>query len=135
MLALKNGLTGHVLNTEQGVIIEVEGAEGHIEAFIEYLKSNPPPLAKIISIKASDIPVSYEASFSIRQSLDGSEPDVSIPPDLAICPECLEELKDPSDRRYHYPFINCTQCGPRLSIIKKVPYDRRNTSISFTRSE
>ena len=130
LLAKREDLKGFVFNTEKGVTIEVEGAEENIDAFLSDLRSNPPALARISSFDVATIPPRGEKCFIIRESLGGEEPKVFIPPDLAICPECMEELLDPADRRYRYPFINCTQCGPRLTIIRKVPYDRKHTSMN-----
>ncbi|MGA1839176.1 MAG: carbamoyltransferase HypF [bacterium] len=129
-LANEKDLKGVVFNTEQGITIEVEGEENNIDQFLTDLQKKPPPLAEIIDFNVSTISPQGEKTFLIKESLNGIEPRVLIPPDLAICPDCIKELLDPSDRRYRYPFINCTQCGPRLTIIKKVPYDREHTSMS-----
>lgn len=129
-LATKKNLKGVVFNTEQGITIEVEGEEENINGFLTDLQKNPPSLAQVIEFNVSTIPLQGEKAFVIKKSWEGIDPRVVIPPDLAICRDCKEELLNPSDRRYKYPFINCTQCGPRLTIIKKVPYDREYTSMS-----
>jgi hydrogenase maturation protein HypF len=132
-LAGELGLTGWVNNTTDGVIIEVEGGKEDLEGFLSRLEKEPPPLARITSISSSrEDPVGY-SDFSIRRSLAGADPAVLISPDTAVCPDCVRELFDPEDRRYRYPFINCTNCGPRYTILRSVPYDRPNTSMnSFT---
>jgi len=131
--ATRRDLKGLVFNTEQGVTIEVEGEEAAVNEFVDHLETKPPPLARISGFDVATIPLQGETSFVIRESLGGVNPTVVIPPDLALCPECLRELNNPSDRRYRYPFINCTQCGPRLTIVRKVPYDRENTSMASFR--
>jgi hydrogenase maturation protein HypF len=126
-LARKLGLNGYVTNTSKGVIIEVEG-DGASE-FARVLTDKLPPLAKIESIESRELPPAGYRDFTIIRSIDeGGFTHVS--PDISICDDCLKELFDPSDRRYQYPFINCTNCGPRYSITKKVPYDRPNTTMS-----
>ncbi|MGA1843210.1 MAG: carbamoyltransferase HypF [bacterium] len=131
--ATRRDLKGLVFNTVQGVTIEVEGEEAAVNEFVDDLETRPPPLARISGFDVAAIPLQGETSFVIKESLGGCDPAVVIPPDLALCPECLKELNDPSDRRYRYPFINCTQCGPRLTIVRKVPYDRENTSMASFR--
>jgi hydrogenase maturation protein HypF len=127
-LARACDLTGWVLNNEQGVTLEVEGESKGVEQFLSGL-SHPPPLA---AIEKTEIfyhaPVGYR-EFEIRQSLPGSERLTLISPDTATCPECLEELFDPEDRRFRYPFTNCTNCGPRFTIIEDIPYDRKFTTM------
>ncbi len=127
-LAMEQGLTGYVTNTADGVIIEVEGNKA--EEFASLLKANLPPLARVEVIEAREIPVTGDKEFRILHSMDeGGFTHVS--PDISICGDCLKELLDPGDRRHQYPFINCTNCGPRYSITKKVPYDRPNTTMSI----
>jgi hydrogenase maturation protein HypF len=128
-LALEHGLAGFVLNDGEGVVIEVEGEPGALDAFAAALPERAPPLARIDGIAAVPVPRAGETSFSIR----ASEPTghvALIPPDVATCDDCLRELFDPADRRYRYPFINCTQCGPRFTIVRAVPYDRPNTTMA-----
>ena len=126
-LARENGLTGWVRNTPDGVVLEVEGAPDDVRAFRIELSNRPPSRSRITGLETSALdPMGYE-SFEILKS-SGSEATATIVlPDIATCPECLGELFDPGDRRYRYPFINCTNCGPRYSIIESLPYDRPNT--------
>jgi hydrogenase maturation protein HypF len=126
-LAVGLGLKGFVTNTSEGVIMEVEGDKA--SEFASILKSNLPPLARVDSIEVKEIPVTGDNEFRILHSMEeGGFTHVS--PDISICGDCLGEMLDPADRRHQYPFINCTNCGPRYSITKKVPYDRPNTTMS-----
>jgi hydrogenase maturation protein HypF len=127
--ANQKGLTGWVCNTSAGVDIEVTGEPGDISIFIQTLKSDAPPLARIDSVEVHQIPIKHYDSFEIIQSKALSNAFQPISPDSCICSDCLKELFDPEDRRYRYPFINCTNCGPRLTIIKDIPYDRPNTTM------
>ena len=126
--ARESGLTGFVLNTSAGIVIEVEGPGA--EGFVDALKAGLPPLARIDGVKSELLPLFGFNTFEIRLS----EPDDSgvslISPDIATCPDCLREMRDPADRRHGYPFINCTNCGPRYSIVQGVPYDRALTTMS-----
>ena len=133
-LAKEKGLGGYVLNTSEGVDIEVEGEQENIESFFEEIQIQKPPLARISSVKTQYLPHHYHYDdFVIRPSSIGAQQSVLISPDICICDDCLREMEDPSDRRYRYPFINCTNCGPRYTIIKDIPYDRKNTTMaSFT---
>ncbi len=125
------GLTGHVENTTRGVEIEVQGPPGGVEAFERRLRAAPPPMAVILDIEARDLPpVTGEPGFRIRASREDPVAAAVIPPDIATCRTCLQELFDPADRRHLYPFINCTDCGPRYTIIRAVPYDRARTSMA-----
>ncbi len=128
-LAKKFGLCGWVLNDEQGVQIEVEGEEGAIEGFLSGLNA-PPPLAMIEEVRTEDLPPLGYHDFEIRESERGAERFALISPDIATCRDCLRELFDPQDRRYRYPFINCTNCGPRFTIIRDIPYDRDKTTMA-----
>jgi hydrogenase maturation protein HypF len=127
--AVQKGLTGWVCNTSAGVDIEVSGEPGDIELFISALKTDAPPLARIDSVEVHQIPCAGYETFEIKQSKSVLEAFQPISPDISICPDCLKELFDPSDRRYRYPFINCTNCGPRLTIIDDIPYDRPYTTM------
>jgi len=129
-LARRFQLTGWVLNNAQGVEIEMHGEEETVQAFIHDLRQNPPPLAVIDSFTVEDAPCQVHTGFQIRHSEDDPSDFLPVSPDLAICPDCRRELFDPSDRRYRYPFINCTNCGPRFSIVTGIPYDRPNTSMA-----
>jgi hydrogenase maturation protein HypF len=129
-LATRNNLTGFVLNSTEGVFAEVQGPDESIEAFISQVRSQTPPLAEIYEISSREIPINGDRTFHIRESSWTGRSDVQISPDIATCDECVRELFDPADRRYRYPFTNCTNCGPRLTIIKDIPYDRMRTSMS-----
>jgi hydrogenase maturation protein HypF len=122
-------LTGWVMNTPSGVVLEVQGSAGDIEAFRHAIPEQAPPLAVISSFRFEEIPPAEERGFAIRES-GGSGGEVQIAPDCDVCPDCLRELFDPNDRRYRYPFINCTNCGPRYTIIKGIPYDRAYTTMA-----
>ena len=129
-LAKQYGLLGHVRNNTSGVSIEIEGEKSSIDEFIEKIKTSPPPQAVIFEIKSSDIePAGYD-DFVIRPSDDHEDKFVPISPEIATCKHCLTELFDPSDRRHRYPFINCTNCGPRFTIVKDIPYDRKFTTMA-----
>ncbi len=129
-LAGKYQLTGWVLNNAHGVEIELHGAAEQIQAFTQDLRQNPPPLAIIDSFSEEDAPAIPFADFQIRHSEDNASEFLPVSPDLTICPDCERELFDPSNRRFRYPFINCTHCGPRFSIVRGIPYDRPNTSMA-----
>jgi hydrogenase maturation protein HypF len=122
-------LVGSVLNDSRGVTIEVEGNVDALDHFQQALSQQAPPLARIDAMATELIPLCHEHSFMITHSQHGAERQVLISPDSAICDDCLHELFDPDDRRYHYPFINCTNCGPRFTIIQDVPYDRDKTTM------
>jgi hydrogenase maturation protein HypF len=132
-LATELKLTGWVLNSAQGVFIEVEGSSEKLQGFLRRLEREKPPRAFIQSLESSWFdPVGYR-SFEIRPSEESGQKTALILPDIATCPDCLREIFDPNDRRYRYPFTNCTNCGPRFSIIKTLPYDRPNTTMkTFT---
>lgn len=128
-LAKSLGLKGYVINDSKGVEIEVEGEEKELARFLLKLSKDKPPLARIYSQEILYLePIGY-SDFEIRKSKEEGEKEVLILPDIATCEDCLKELFDPSDRRYLYPFINCTNCGPRFTIIEKLPYDRKNTTM------
>lgn len=128
-LAVKKGLSGFVLNDSLGVTIEAEGELPALESFITLLREQPPPLARIENVDCRNVPPRGESSFSIVGSENEQERNALISPDTPSCDDCLAELFDPADRRYRYPFINCTNCGPRFTIIKDVPYDRERTTM------
>jgi hydrogenase maturation protein HypF len=123
------GLTGWVANTSDGVVVHLEGDAGSIAGFPAHLRAGAPPMAIVTGIEQIDAAPEGLGAFQIRESerVDGAMTLVS--PDIATCPECESELFDPADRRYHYPFINCTNCGPRFTIIADVPYDRPATTM------
>ena len=128
-LATELGLAGWVNNSPQGVFIEVEGARAELENFLLQLETEKPPRSFIQSLEASWLdPVGFTA-FEIRPSETGGDKTALVLPDIATCPDCLREIFDPKNRRHRYPFTNCTNCGPRFSIIESLPYDRANTSM------
>ena len=122
-------LVGFVLNDSQGVTIEIEGNISALDSFQQALHKHAPPLARIDTITTELIPPRHETDFSIAYSQKGAERQALISPDCAICEDCLRELFDPADRRYRYAFINCTNCGPRFTIVQDVPYDREKTTM------
>jgi len=128
-LATQLRLDGWVLNSSQGVFIEVEGSLDLLQLFLARLEKEKPPLAIIQSLESSFLDLVGYQGFEIRYSDDTGPKTALILPDIAICADCLRELFDPSNRRYRYPFTNCTNCGPRFSIIEELPYDRPNTSM------
>ena len=128
-LACANTLNGWVLNAEEGVEIHLEGAETGLEAFVRDLKSQPPPAACIAEIDVRPAEATGLHEFTIRTSQRRERPTVRISPDLPVCDECLKELFDPVDPLYLYPYINCTNCGPRYSVVLALPYDRPNTTM------
>lgn len=125
------GLTGWVRNSSEGAELELEGAEEALEGFLSALRESAPPLALIESVEARRVTGGEPfEGFRIVPSERGERMRTLVSPDAGICPDCLRELLDPADRRYRYPFINCTNCGPRFTIIRSVPYDRAYTSMS-----
>ena len=130
-LVAEYGLAGYIKNTSSGVALELEGERAALEAFLAALPERAPALALIEKIEAAFSPelMGYRG-FEIRKSLVEDKRRTLISPDVAVCPDCLRELYTPADRRYRYPFINCTNCGPRFTIIDDVPYDRANTSMA-----
>jgi hydrogenase maturation protein HypF len=128
-LARRHGLAGFVLNDGEGVVIEVEGEPPELEAFVGSLRTEAPALAHVAAVTAEPVPPSGEARFRIVASR-ATGASALVPPDVATCNDCLRELFDPADRRYRYPFLNCTQCGPRFTIVRAVPYDRTNTTMA-----
>jgi hydrogenase maturation protein HypF len=128
-MAHERDLTGWVRNTSAGVELEVQGSKEQLNAFDAALNNSLPPLASITAHTCSEIPVAEEDTFKILPSGEGIA-DVRISPDSAVCKDCLQEMLNPTDRRYRYPFITCTNCGPRYSIITGIPYDRPKTTMS-----
>jgi hydrogenase maturation protein HypF len=128
-LACANALNGWVLNAEEGVEIHLEGAETGLEAFVRDLKGQPPPAASITEIEVRPAEATGFHEFIIRTSQHRERPTARISPDLPVCDECLKELFDPADPRYRYPYINCTNCGPRYTVVLGLPYDRTNTTM------
>ncbi len=129
-LACRFGISGTVTNTGEGVVITAAGPSDRLDLFQAAITAEAPPLARIFKVVSKTLagPLPNE-TFSILPSKGGVSADTAIPPDVALCDDCLRELLDPADRRYHYPFINCTNCGPRFTIVHHIPYDRPQTSM------
>jgi hydrogenase maturation protein HypF len=125
-------LAGFVLNDTHGVLLEVEGRPSAVDRFVERLSREAPPLARIEEVTAQDVAPTGEEGFRIVTSRAGGDPDPDAPvsPDTTTCEDCLAEVLDPTDRRYRYPFTNCTNCGPRFTIVTGVPYDRPLTTMA-----
>ncbi len=128
-LATEQSLTGWVNNSPQGVTVEVEGSPAVLQTFLLRVERERPPLAAIHGLEATMLDPTGYADFTIRESTVGGDTATVVLPDIAPCAECRCELFDPRDRRYRYPFINCTNCGPRYTIIEALPYDRPNTTM------
>jgi hydrogenase maturation protein HypF len=128
-LALKNHLKGHVFNTSGDVTIVLEGNPEDVDSFIRQLRESPPPQSRIESIGLEELPVKGFQGFEITESRIREDEYQLVSPDIATCHTCLSEVFDPSDRRHQYPFTNCTNCGPRFTIIERMPYDRPNTTM------
>ncbi|MBV8386152.1 MAG: carbamoyltransferase HypF, partial [Acidimicrobiia bacterium] len=129
-LARELGIAGLVGNNADGVFIEVEGSAGAVDSFLARLRSEAPPLAVIERVDVKAITATGREGFAIVDSLDRGERRALVSPDVATCDNCLAELFDRADRRYRYPFVNCTNCGPRFTIVTGVPYDRPNTTMA-----
>jgi hydrogenase maturation protein HypF len=129
-IATELGLSGWVLNDELGVLAEAEGDSRAVEELLRRLGAEAPPLAEVEAIESETLKPTHGSGFEIVASESGGEPEALVSPDVATCEECLAELFDPSDRRHRYPFINCTNCGPRFTIIRRVPYDRPLTTMA-----
>ena len=130
-LAEKYGFAGRVLNTSRGVSLVIEGSEKDMDDFARDIYAESPPLACVVNIKSKNIPLKNYKNFAIVTSAgENSTRSALIPPDVSVCSDCLDEMNDRKDRRFKYPFINCTNCGPRYTIIKDIPYDRPKTSMA-----
>jgi len=129
-LAVEHGLFGYVANNSDGVEIEVEGSSKSVDAFLVELPVCKPPLSFLSDLKVSNVPSRNVTAMEIRPSRSLTMRAALIPPDITVCDDCLRELEDHDDRRYGYPFINCTNCGPRYTIIDDIPYDRPKTSMA-----
>lgn len=129
-LAHECALTGLIANTPAGVTIEVQGESELIDQFLTRLQSEAPPLAKVTSLSPRELELANDTDFRIVSSLLDAPTKALISPDVAICADCLREMMNPRDRRFRYPFINCTNCGPRFTIIHDIPYDRARTSMA-----
>lgn len=129
-VATEEHLAGFIGNDTDGVVIEVEGPAPRVESFLHRLVAERPALARIDSVSTADLPATGEAGFRIVASDVHGRVSTGIPADAATCADCLRELLDPADRRYRYPFLNCTNCGPRFTITRRIPYDRPQTSMA-----
>jgi hydrogenase maturation protein HypF len=135
-LAAELGLDGFVRNDSRGAVIEAEGPPEAIDALLARLPAEAPAAAVIERVEREAVPPRGERGFGIVESVRAGTPDAQVSPDLATCEACLRELRDPADRRHRYPFINCTDCGPRFTIVRGVPYDRPLTTMAgFTMCE
>lgn len=123
-------LGGWVRNSSRGVVMEVEGPPEAVHAFLQELAANPPRLAKIASVTRKPLPPAGYSTFEIVDSRDGCRREALVPSDVALCEDCRREVLDPEDRHYRYPFTNCTNCGPRYTVIRGLPYDRHRTSMA-----
>ena len=128
-LAIAGTLTGWVRNGEDGVEIHLEGAPAALDEFMRDLENAPPPAARIASIEVSEAAPLGLREFTIRESGGAHQPTVRIAPDLPVCADCLREMSDPAERRFGYPYINCTNCGPRYTVVLGLPYDRAQTTM------
>ena len=129
-LAEELALTGFTGNDPRGAFVEVEGSPTAVERFLERLTRDAPPLARIETVSAADVAVRGDRRFVIVESVTGPGERALIPPDTATCDACLAEINDPADRRFRHPFANCTDCGPRFTIIRDLPYDRPTTTMA-----
>ena len=129
-LAREHGIAGRVSNDSRGVTIDAFGADRAIQGFLEGIRTSTPPAADIRELECREIPSEPSIEFVIVASRAGEGLEISIPPDLATCDDCLAEICDPANRRYRYPFTNCTNCGPRFTITRAVPYDRPATTMA-----
>ncbi|HIJ89580.1 MAG: carbamoyltransferase HypF [Desulfobulbaceae bacterium] len=128
-LARARGLTGFVANTPEGVAIESEGQVAQLQDFLVALRGEAPPLAQVGEIVFDSIPLWHDGEFILHHSAVAGPVSTLISPDVAVCEACLAEFFDPADRRFRYPFINCTNCGPRYTIVRRIPYDRPQTTM------
>jgi len=128
-VAARHPITGFCGNDATSVFIEAQGTRDAVEAFITDVLATLPPLAHVLDRTDTSLPVSEGKGFSIAASISNPGERTLIPPDVATCDECLADMADPGNRRYQYPFTTCTNCGPRLSIIEDLPYDRPNTTM------
>ncbi|WP_327319777.1 carbamoyltransferase HypF [Streptomyces sp. NBC_01235] len=129
-LATELALAGHVTNTAEGVVVEVEGAASAVAGFCDRIAAQAPPLARVESVHHQEMPPVGGTAFTILASRTDGPARTLVSPDSATCADCLAELADPADRRYRHPFVNCTHCGPRFTIVTDVPYDRANTTMA-----
>ena len=128
-VAARHRVTGFCGNDDREVFIEVQGEPPEVDAFMKQVLDDAPPLSRILGHEVRDLPVRGESTFSILESRRVAGARTLLPPDVATCPDCLAEMHNPADRRFGYPFITCVNCGPRLTIIEDLPYDRPNTTM------
>ena len=128
-LAHRLGLSGHVVNTADGVLVEVEGTAAAVDAFLDQVRHHPPALAVVESVTSQRIPARGGSDFEIRDSRGGPG-RTAVPPDVATCADCLDDLSTPGNRRHRHPFVSCTSCGPRFTIVTALAYDRPNTTMA-----
>lgn len=128
--AISNNLKGWVNNNSEGVFIDIEGSEESLDNFLNTLKHNPPPLSRIESIHITEKSSCNFKDFKIKKSVENIDKITLISPDISICKDCRDDILNPNNKRYFYPFTNCTNCGPRYSIIKQLPYDRDKTTMN-----
>ncbi|MEU6553545.1 carbamoyltransferase HypF [Streptomyces sp. NPDC046915] len=129
-LATSLELTGHVTNTPEGVVAEIEGAPEAVARFCARIAQDAPPLARVDAVDHQEVPATGSAAFTILASRADGPARTLVPPDTATCAACLRELADPADRRHRHPFVNCTHCGPRFTIVTGLPYDRASTTMA-----
>jgi len=129
-LARNYGITGQVQNRMGDVEVVACGETSMLQRFCDDIVDRAPPLSKVTAAERQWLQDTFFDSFEIVASTAAASPEIAVPPDYFMCDECRMELQDPDDRRYQYPFINCTQCGPRYTLIQSLPYDRPNTSMS-----
>ena len=129
-LAAELGVSGWVLNDERGVLVEAEGSAEAVAALVGRLRSDAPPLADVRGVCSEELPATGDTGFEIVASSRTGAATAPVTPDTATCEDCLAELADPADRRYRYPFLNCTNCGPRFTIVRGIPYDRPTTTMA-----
>lgn len=128
-LAHRLGLKGWVRNTNEGVVIRVEGLQDKLDQFVEKLQTNPPKASSIYKLQSETVSVESFADFTIKESLTSSDDITQVCPDISVCYDCLDDMQQ-QPHRINYPFINCTYCGPRFTIVRELPYDRKNTTMA-----
>ncbi|MBE0465769.1 MAG: carbamoyltransferase HypF [Candidatus Desulforudis sp.] len=129
-LAKSCGIHGSVLNAGRGVVVEAEGPRDVVDRFLETVRTSPPRLAQVEEVAWESLPPAGYTAFEIIASTGGEEIEALVPPDVGLCPDCARETFDPADRHHLYPFTNCTNCGPRFTIVRELPYDRPKTSMA-----
>ena len=123
-IATALGLAGWVINDPQGATMQIEGPEQVVKDFLERLPAELPPLARLDKVEQQEMKPIGEEDFEVRSSTLGRREGALVPPDAVLCDDCRREMEDPDDRRFHYPFTTCTNCGPRFSLVRSLPYDR-----------